>query len=238
MATQKSQSGIKAPPRQKFALSTESAPFRYFIAACAAAIVTLVLFLLMMLLIHIGYVERPETRLKIAKAPIDQAIKLDPEKSSLDALQEETQKLKEPVRLPPAMDTKTSFLSKEPPRLLAAEISFSPHFNKIDLPPLDIELPTAPQNTGTVKSYSTSSGGPGGGSSAGDGSDGSLKCTIVFTVGTTSDDIADLKWIECVNGSIANDAETALYQWVANGADGYHALKPQQGDQIEFTYRQ
>lgn len=227
---------IKATPSQKLASAAESAPFRFFIAAFIAAIITLILFLLMMLLIHMGYVERPETRLKLVKAPIDQPIELEPDQSALDALQEETQKLKQPVRLPPTMDTKTSPLSKELPRILAAEISFSPHFEKVKLPALDIALPDKPQNSGTVKSYTTGSSG-GGGSTSGHGADGQLQCTIVFTVGTTPSEIADLKWIECMSGSIANDAESALYRWVENGADGYYALKPEQGDQIEFTYK-
>lgn len=233
------QAPLHAPSTQPNRLLqlVETAPFRYAIAIIFGAFITLLIFLIMTALIRTHYIERSEARLDVIKPSIEKATQLEIEPTVLEKMMDETQKLKNPIVPPPAIATKLSIDSQEPPRRLDVETQFNHHFTPPQRPEIDITIPDLSVKPGARKAYATGPNGASGqGKDRGD-RDGTRKCTIIFTVGATPDQIADLKWIECMTGSIANSAETALYQWVTSGAADYHNLKPEMGDEIEFTYK-
>ena len=203
-----------------------------------AIVATVLLFLIMVMLIQFSYLERTEPVSTFVNPVISEPIKLEEDISIIVKLQNETKKLKEIVSLPPAVATKTSIRSPLPPTQNAERVTFAPSFNLSK--PLDLHatLPAALPSKG--RNSSTENGASGLRKGFGDTADigGERQCTIIFEVGKTIQDIAELQWIDCVNKKIVDDTETALNVWIKSGSEGYLKLNPMPGESIEFTYEQ
>lgn len=85
------------------------------------------------------------------------------------------------------------------------------------------------QNSTSVKGKK----GPSG--SGGDGG-GINQCSLSFTL-LEDLKVADLIWLNCVDGNIANDAKDALYDWLGTQNEDFKALNAKPGDILEFTFK-
>lgn len=206
-----------------------------------AAVATILLFYIMAALIRINAersVKPPDAVIVSAViAPIPKETKI----STVAKLRSETLKLIEPVSLPPAVATKTSRSSIEPPQYAGQKVVFTPSHAITSRPSLSFN--TLP-NTATRKTSGLGGSSPqnGAGITKGygdtDAIGGNRQCTIIFEVGQSATSITNMEWIDCMNGEIVVEAEQSLYKWVEGLPPSYTNLQPTSGDKIEFTFEQ
>lgn len=77
------------------------------------------------------------------------------------------------------------------------------------------------------KKGTSGSGGNGGGIS---------QCSLSFTL-LQDLKVEDLRWLNCANGSIADEAEDALYSWLESQNEDFKSLNAKPGDILEFTFK-
>ncbi|WP_154813708.1 hypothetical protein [Hellea balneolensis] len=65
---------------------------------------------------------------------------------------------------------------------------------------------------------------------------GISQCSISFTL-LEGGGVEDLSWLNCVDGTIADEAEQALYVWLRQKNEDYLALNAQAGDSLQFTFK-
>lgn len=62
------------------------------------------------------------------------------------------------------------------------------------------------------------------------------QCSISFTL-LEGGGVEDLSWLNCVDETIADEAEQALYVWLRQKNEDFVALNAQVGDSLEFTFK-
>jgi len=214
---------------------------RLFVSTFGAFVITICLYLLMIVLIRVDYKPAEDTITREyktveklnAEITIEHKTKLKP-------------KLKKAEETPPA-PAKNTFFTRKLPSVTPADQSSRAITNPQKPVILSKVAPSPPRASELLKNTELqgnsrrrqnqpSGRGSSGSTGQGDGSGGLSQCSMSFTL-LEGGKIQDLSWLNCVDGSIADEAEDALYAWIDEKNADFKALNAKPGDRLEFTFQ-